>query len=77
MHMRTTLSIDDDVVPLVQQYARSRSVPMGKAVSELVRRGLSLPRPTRMMNGLQVFDLPKDSPRVTSEFVKNLENDFQ
>ncbi len=74
--MRTTLSIDDDVLPLVQQYARSRSVALGKAVSELVRRGLSLPRPTRTVNGLQVFDLPPDSPKVTTEFVRSLENDL-
>jgi hypothetical protein len=74
--MRTTLSMDDDVLPLVQQYARSRSVAMGKAVSELVRRGLSLPRPTRMVNGLQVFDLPPDSPKVTTELVRSLENDM-
>ena len=73
--MRTTLSIDDDVMPLVQQYAKSRSVALGKAVSELVRRGLSLPRPTRTVNGLEVFDLPADSPRVTTELVRALEND--
>ena len=75
IHMRTTISIDDDVMPLVQQYAKSRSVALGKAVSELVRRGLSLPRPTRTVNGLEVFDLPADSPRVTTELVRALEND--
>ena len=37
----------------------------GKAVSELVRRGLPLQRPTRTQNGLQVFDLPADSPPVS------------
>jgi hypothetical protein len=48
---------------------------MGKAVSELVRRGLSAPVKTRVVNGLVVFDVPGDSEAVTSELVKQLEAD--
>ena len=73
--MRTTLNLDDDVLPLVGKYAASRSLGLGKAVSELVRRGLAARRPTRVVNGLQVFDLPPDSPRVTSEHVRRIEAD--
>lgn len=71
--MRTTLSLDDDVFHLVKIYAENRSVAMGKALSELVRRGLSAPVKTRVVNGLVVFDLPEDSDPVTSELVKRLE----
>ena len=71
--MRTTLSLDDDVFELVRTYAEGRSLAMGKAVSELVRRGLSAPVKTRVVNGLVVFDVPEDSRRVTSEQVKQLE----
>ena len=71
--MRTTLNLDDDVFGQVQRYARSRSLSLGKAVSELVQRGLLTPRPTRQVNGLEVFDLPKDSPIVTTEQVRRLE----
>jgi hypothetical protein len=71
--MRTTLSLDDDVFRLVKRYADSRSLGLGKAVSELVRRGFSLPRPTRSVNGLQVFDLPAESPRVSAKRVRELE----
>lgn len=71
--MRTTLSLDDDVFQLVKNYAETRSVAMGKALSELVRRGLSAPAKTRVVNGLVVFDLPEDSEPVTSEQVKKLE----
>jgi hypothetical protein len=39
--MRTTLSLDDEVLGLVKRYAESRSRGLGKAVSELVRRGLA------------------------------------
>jgi len=71
--MRTTLSLDDDVLPLVKQYAESRSLAFGKAVSELVRRGLAAQRPTRTVNGLRVFDLSPESPRVTTRRVRELE----
>ena len=68
--MRTTLSIDDDVLLLIRRYADSRSLGLGKAVSELVRRGLTAQRPTRTVNGLQVFDLPPDSPPVSRRKIK-------
>ncbi len=73
--MRTTLSLDDDVFQVVKIYADNRSLAIGKAVSELVRRGLSAPVKTRVVNGLVVFDVPEDSEAVTSELVKQLEAD--
>jgi len=73
--MRTTLSLDDDVFQVVKTYAENRSLAMGKAVSELVRRGLSAPPKTRVVNGLVVFDIPEGSKAVTSELVKQLEAD--
>jgi hypothetical protein len=75
VYMRTTLSLDDDVFQVVKTYAEKRSLAMGKAVSELVRRGLGAPVKTRTVNGLVVFDLPEDSAPVTSELVKRLEAD--
>jgi len=73
--MRTTLSLDDDVLQVVKTYAENRSLAIGKAVSELVRRGLSAPVKTRVVNGLVVFDVAEDSDAVTSELVKQLEAD--
>lgn len=73
--MRTTLSLDDDILDEVKRYAQDRSLALGKAVSELVRRGLSTPRPTRSINGLRVFDLPPDSPKVTTKHVRDLDAD--
>jgi hypothetical protein len=75
--MRTTLSLDDDVFQVVRRYAESRSLGLGKAVSELVRKGLAAPVPTRTVNGIQVFDLPPDSPRVTTKRVKELESELE
>jgi len=73
--MRTTLSLDDEVLRLVRRYAESRSLGLGKAVSELVRRGLTAQRPTRTVNGLRVFDLPADSPHVTRRNIEQIESD--
>lgn len=73
--MRTTLNLDDDTLRLVRDYARKRSVPLGKAVSELVRKGLTTPRPTHTINGFHVVELPPDSPEITTEDVRRLENE--
>jgi hypothetical protein len=72
--MQITLSLDDDAFQLVKQYAQVRSLAMGKALSDLVRRGVGAPPKTRRVNGLVVIELPEDSPLVTSEHVKELES---
>jgi hypothetical protein len=74
--MRTTLALDDDVFQEVRQYAEARAIPLGRATSELIRRGLAQPFPTRSVNGLLVFDLPASAPRVTTELVKQLESEL-
>jgi hypothetical protein len=74
--MRTTLSLDDDVLEEVRAYAKSRDVALGKAVSDLVRRGLNAPLRTRIVNGFHVADLPPDSPPVSPELIKKLEGDW-
>lgn len=71
------MSLDDDVFQSVRSYAGSRSLSLGKAVSELVRRGLLAARPTRTVNGLQVFDLPQDSPRVSTTKIRELEGGLE
>lgn len=75
--MRTTLNLDDDALELLRQYSKTRSVALGKAASELVRKGFHTPTPTRMVNGIMVFDVPPDNPRITSERVKELESDLK
>jgi hypothetical protein len=75
--MRTTINLDDDIDSIVRQYAESRSIGLGKAISELVRRGMNTSRPTRIVNGLLVVDLPPDSPPVTTSRVRELEAEEQ
>jgi len=75
--MRTTLSLDDDVLKEAKTYAESRDIPIGKAVSELVRRGLHAPLQTRVVNGFHVVELPPGSPAVTTEHVRKLQNELE
>ena len=71
--MRTTLNLDADVLEKAKDYAEGRELSLGAAVSELIRRGLDAKLPTRIVRGLRVADLPKDSPRITSKQVRDLE----
>jgi hypothetical protein len=73
--VRTTINLDDEVLNLVRDYARRRALPLGAAVSELVRTSLTTPKPTKIVNGFHVVDLPPDSPEVTTEDVRRLEDE--
>lgn len=42
--MRTTLSLDDDVVAALQRLREERGLGLSEAVNELVRAGLNVPR---------------------------------
>ena len=75
--MRTTLNLDDDALEMVRKYSQARAVALGKAASELVRKGFASPTPTRIVNGLVVFDIPPDSPRITTDRVKQLESELE
>jgi hypothetical protein len=74
--MRTTLSLDDDIFRAVRNYAEGRSLSLGRAVSDLVRRGLAARTPTKVVNGLVVFDVPPDTPPITSERIMELESEM-
>lgn len=73
--MRTTLTLDDEVAELAARQAKARGVSLGKAVSDLVRRGLNAPTPSAEKDGLVVFRLPADSPKVTTEDVRRIETE--
>ena len=77
MVMRTTLNLDDDALELLKQYSHARSIALGKAASELMRKGASAEVPTRGVNGIVVFDVPPDSPRITTERVRELESELE
>jgi hypothetical protein len=71
--MRTTLTLDDDVLEHVREFAEGRKISLGRAASELIRRGVDRPVRTRVVNGLHVFDPPPGGPTITAERIRELE----
>ena len=74
--MRTTLTLDDDVLAEATKRATTLRISLGKAVSDLARRGIQSAPPVQEVNGLVVFSPPKGSPKITSRKVKDVLTDF-
>jgi hypothetical protein len=60
--MRTTLNIDDDVFQLARGLADARRIPLGKALSDLARRGAKARRPSVSRSGFYTFTLSEPAP---------------
>ena len=73
--MRTTLNLDDDMFERLREYAENRSVSLGKAASELVRKGLDAPVETRRVNGFCAVVLPPGGSQASTERVRRLLED--
>lgn len=71
--MRTTVNLDDDVLELAVRRAKLRGVSLGESISELIRKGLSAPTPAGSKDGVVMFQLPPDSPKVCTEDVRRIE----
>jgi hypothetical protein len=65
--MRTTLAIDDDVLEEVKQYAAQRDISLGKAATDLIRRGISRPLALKCVDGVYVPILPANTPILTTK----------
>ncbi len=73
--MRTTLTLEDDAVEAIQAYAKYYRLSLGKAASELVRRGSRYQLGTRKVNGLPVLEASDDFPVITTERVRELSDE--
>ena len=68
--MRTTIDIDDDILQAAKSLARSNRVSLGRALSQLARKGLQPQVTTFDDEFFPTFPCgPGDAP-VTSEQVK-------
>ncbi len=72
--MRTTLSIDDDLLAAAKAMAQARSVSVGMIVSELMRKGLQARSTMVRKSGLPFFQVGPDAGPTTLEDVKKLED---
>lgn len=72
--MRTTLSIDDDLLAAAKSLARARSVSVGAVISELARCGLKPAVRARDKNGFPVFRVSNRGRPLTLEDVRKIED---
>lgn len=73
--MRTTLSIDPEVLTAAKKIAAARSISLGKAISELAKRGLEVRAKVGKRNGFPTFQVAKHATALTPEQVREGEDD--
>ena len=68
--MRTTVTIDDDVLAVARALAEQSGNSLGRALSELARRGFTgTGAAADGGDGVPVFQVPTDAGPITSEDV--------
>ena len=75
--MRTTLTIDDDVLAAAKELAATQRKSVGEVISSLARRAL---RPADSAggtrNGVPLLPERQDTPRITSALVRRLREEL-
>lgn len=75
--MRTTLAIDDDVLAAAKEMAATERKSVGEVISALARQAM---RPTvsglKTRNGVPLLPVRPGAPRVTSELVRQLQEEL-
>jgi hypothetical protein len=72
--MRITVDIDEGILRTAQDLARLKHQSVGRAISDLVQRGLK-PRPIRLVetrNGVPILPRVPGGKPVTDEHVREL-----
>ncbi len=73
--MRTTVTIDDDVLAAAKQFADARGITLGEALSQLARATLTERRRFGTRNGIVLLPAPPTAGRPTTEDVNALRDD--
>ncbi|GAA3637906.1 hypothetical protein GCM10022200_21610 [Microbacterium awajiense] len=73
--MRTTVTIDDDVLAAAKQFAEARGITLGEALSQLARATLTERRRFGTRNGIVLLPAPPTAGRPTMEDVNALRDD--
>lgn len=76
-YMRTTLTIDDDLLAAAKSLARANSKSLGRVLSDLARRGLqAVSRVDTTQEGtFPVFSVRTGAHPITLEDVRKLEDE--
>ncbi len=73
--MRTTVTIDDDVLAAAKQFADARGLTLGEALSQLARATLTERRRHGTRNGIVLLPSPPDAGAADLEAVNALRDD--
>lgn len=74
--MRTTLTIDDDVLTAAKAIAQQQNTSVGKVVSDLARRALRRPHTAASRNGIPLLPVSDPKAIVTLETVNALRDEL-
>ena len=75
--MRTTLSIDDDVLLAAKSLAKREHTSVGEVISALARQALQRPPAVgRMRNGVPLLAAQANAAPVTMELVNQLRDEL-
>lgn len=71
--MRTTLTLDDDILTAARALAEQRGVPIGSIISDLARQSLSSTHVSALTrNGIRLLPVRQGSGPVTPALIKRL-----
>jgi hypothetical protein len=69
--------MDDKTAEIATQFARANRISLSKAISRLIQRATSDAKPRiKYVDGFPMLDLPKPGKAITSERVKELEEEW-
>jgi hypothetical protein len=75
--MRTTLTIDDDVLAAAKDLAERQRKSIGEVISALSRQALNPGSSSRRSrNGVPLLPVRRDAPRVTLDLVNQLRDEL-
>lgn len=74
--MRTTITVDDDVLRAARQLADSAGLTLGQAISSLARKGLAATGPAKRRNGVTLLPVRDGSTGATLEEVNRLRDEL-
>lgn len=74
--MRTTLSLDDDVLRAARQLAESTGQTLGQALSALARKGLEGPVGRGRRNGVRLLPVREGAKGATLDEVNRLRDEL-
>lgn len=75
--MRTTLSIDDDVLAAARALAARQGKSLGEVVSDLARQGLQpQSEPPKYRNGIRLMSVRQGATPTTLEQVNRLRDEL-